>query len=79
MNCLEALNSEDIEIAELYATLLWNEIGLDALKESLKNNKLYDYGYNYKEKVYLKRKVLSYQQNSIWLQDPTKSILIQLE
>ncbi len=76
---IEALNSGDKEIAELYANILWNEIGRDALMELLKNNPKYEYSHTYKDRIYIQDRPITWNnQSSMFLQDPNKSILIDI-
>lgn len=57
---LERLNSEDGEIAHLYAQIMYEQEGRDALIESCKSNKNWNFSYIYKGKVYLIRRKVMY-------------------
>ena len=57
---LERLNSEDEETAHLYAQIMYEQEGRDALIESCKSNKHWYFSHIYKGKVYLIRKKVIY-------------------
>jgi hypothetical protein len=75
----KGLESDDIEIAEMYATLIWNTKGLDYLKEILNKSDKYGLKNYFTDKIFLYKITIFESNYGTHLKDPTKSIIIDLK
>lgn len=75
MTLKEALEGDDIELVELYLQIMYQNEGLGAVTKAFGETKKYTF-YELNGTLTL-LKCINYYEN-IWLKDPTKSILIEL-
>lgn len=77
MNIEELINSNDIEIATMYCNIYLQTHALWQLDNTLKKYQILSFTNNI---VVLKEIMITWSQaSSIWLKDPTKSILIDIK
>lgn len=77
MNIEELINSNDIEIATIYCNIYLQTHALWQLDNILKKYQILSFTNNI---VVLKEIMITWSQaSSVWLKDPTKSILIDIK
>ena len=77
MNIEELINSNDIEIAQMYCNIYLQTHALWQLDNILKKYQILSFTNNI---VVLKEIMITWSQaSSVWLKDPTKSILIDIK
>lgn len=77
MNIEELINSNDIEIATIYCNIYLQTHALWQLDNILKKYQILSFTNNI---VVLKEIMITWNQaSSVWLRDPTKSILIDIK
>ena len=77
MNIEELINSNDIEIATMYCNIYLQTHALWQLDNILKKYQILSFTNNI---VVLKEIMITWSQaSSVWLRDPTKSILIDIK
>ncbi len=77
MNIEELINSNDIEIATMYCNIYLQTHALWQLDNILKKYQILSFTNNI---VVLKEIMITWSQaSSVWLKDPTKSILIDIK